>query len=299
MKELDCVNGTIFPPGKATIPAADRGALFGDGVYEVVRSYDGRLWAFERHMRRLERSLRQIWIHNADMRRIRAEAQELYGQSGIPNARLYIQITRGPADRDYPIPKNVEPTVMMTVRELREDRSLEQGARVVTLPDLRWRRVDIKSLNLMANLMAKKEAHERGALEAVLVDGRGVMTEGASSSLFIVQSGAVVTRETGPHILPGVTREIAIECALEAGLQVKQRAYSIDEFRAADEAFLTGTSIGVCPIALADDRPVGSGTPGPAALTIRDRYRERVRQRRDAPQNNNETDNAPDNLNNH
>lgn len=284
MKQLDYINGTVAPPGEATLSIADRGVLFGDGVYEVLRSYDGRLWALDRHMNRLERSLRQIWIDNVNIQQIRRAAVDLYRQSELPDARLYIQITRGPAERDYPLPKNPRPTIVMTVRALQEERELRRrGARVAARRDMRWGRVDIKSLNLMANMMAKKEAQERGADEAVLFNERGVMTEGASSSLFIARRGTVVTREKGRHILPGVTRELAIECAEEAGLRVRECAYTLDEFRGADEAFLTGTTLGICPVVCADDRPLGGGTPGPIAQTIRQLYNRRVREQRDAP----------------
>ncbi len=284
MKQLDYINGTVAPPGEATLSIADRGVLFGDGVYEVLRSYGGRLWAFDRHMSRLERSLRHIWIDNVDLQQIRRAAADLYRQSELPDARLYIQITRGPAERDYPLPKDPRPTVVMTVRALQEDRELHRrGARVITRRDLRWGRVDIKSLNLMANMMAKKEAQECGADEAVLVNDRGVMTEGASSSLFIARRGTVITRENGPHILPGVTREIAIECAEEAGLRVRECAYTLDEFRSADEAFLTGTTLGICPVVFADGKPLGGGKPGRIAQTISQLYNRRVRERRDAP----------------
>ncbi|MDE0021417.1 MAG: aminotransferase class IV [Candidatus Poribacteria bacterium] len=284
MKELDYINGAVAPPGEATLSIADRGVLFGDGVYEVLRSYSGRLWAFDRHMTRLERSLRQIWIDNVDIQQIRRAASDLYRQSQLPDARLYIQITRGPAERDFPLPQNPRPTVVMTVRALQEDRELRRrGARVITKRDLRWGRVDIKSLNLMANMMAKKEARECGADEAVLVNERGVMTEGASSSLFIARRKTVLTRENGPHILPGVTREIAIECAEEAGLRVRECAYTLDEFRNADEAFLTGTTLGICPLVSADGFPIGGGKPGQIAQTIRQLYNRRVQEQRDAP----------------
>ena len=284
LKELDYINGTIAPPGEASLSIIDRGILFGDGVYEALRSYSGRLWAFDRHMNRLERSLRLIWIYNVDIEQIRRAAAELYRQSQLPDARLYIQITRGPAERDFALPKNPRPTVVMMARELHSDPDLaRRGARVAVQKDLRWGRVDIKSLNLMANMMAKKKAMERGADEAVLVNERGVMTEGASSSLFIARRGVVYTRENGPHILPGVTREIAIECAEEAGLRVRQRAYTLDEFQGAEEIFLTGTALGICPVVRADDLPVGNGKPGPIARTIQEAYLRRVQQQRDAP----------------
>ncbi len=282
VRQLAYVNGVVTAPEDAVVRIDDRGFQFGDGVYEVIRSYRGRLWAAERHFARLQRSLRGLWLDGIDVTEIAAAARGLYVQSGIADALLYIQITRGATPRDYALAKNAAPTVVMTVRPIRPldpGRRL-RGVRVALRPDLRWARVDIKSLNLLANMMAKKEAAEAQAFEAVL-QRDGMVTEGASTSLFAVRDGVIVTREEGTHILPGVTRELVIECAGEAGIPVDERPYTVDELLGADEAFLTGTSFGVYGIAAID----GSLRPAPGTVThaLNTMYHQWVSEGRDAP----------------
>ena len=282
MRQLAYVDGVVTAPEDAVVPVDDRGFQFGDGVYEVLRSYRGRLWAAERHFARLRRRLRELWLDGIDAGEVAAAADDLYGQSEIDDALLYIQVTRGVKARDYTVAADTRPTLVMTVRPLH---TLNPGRRlrgvdVVLLPDLRWARVDIKSLNLLANMMAKKEASDAGAFEPVL-HRDGVVTEGASTSLFIVRDGIVITREEGPHILPGVTRELVIECARELGMPVEQRAYTVDELLGADEAFLTGTTFGVYGIGSIDDS--ARSAPGPATQALSTMYHQWVREGRDAP----------------
>ena len=282
MRQLAYVNGVVPAPADAVVPIDDRGFQFGDGVYEVLRSYRGRLWAAERHFARLQRSLRELWLDDINVTEIATAAQALYTQSKIADALLYIQVTRGVKARDYAVATDARPTLVMTVRPmhtLNPGRRL-RGVDVVVLPDLRWARVDIKSLNLLANMMAKKEAADVGAFEPVL-QRDGVVTEGASTSLFVVRDGVVVTREEGPHILPGVTRELVIECAHELGMPVEQRPYTVDELLSADEAFLTGTTFGVYGIASVDGRPYSA--PGPATQALNTMYHQWVEEGRDAP----------------
>ena len=282
MRQLAYVNGLVTTPEDAVVPIDDRGFQFGDGVYEVIRSYRGRLWAAERHFARLRRSLRELWLDGTDVDEVAASARDLYARSGIADALLYIQITRGVQPRDYALAPGAAPTVVITVRRIHPMNPgyRLRGVDVLLRPDLRWARVDIKSLNLLANMMAKKEASEAAAFEAVL-QRDGVVTEGASTSLFIVRDGVVITREEGSHILPGVTRALVIECACELGLSVKEGPYTVDELLEADEAFLTGTSFGVYGISSVDGHV--RQAPGPVTHALNTMYHQWVDEERDAP----------------
>lgn len=282
MRELAYVNGVVTAPEDAMIRIDDRGLQFGDGVYEVIRSYAGRLWAPERHFTRLHRSLAELRLDGIDIAHIAAAARDLLAESRIPDALLYIQVTRGVKPRDYAVETQGPPTLVITARPitaLNPERRL-RGVRVIVRPDPRWARVDIKSLNLLGNMMAKHEAAEAGAFEAVLVKD-GLVTEGASTSLFIVTDGVVITREQGPHILSGVTRALVIECAEVLGMCVEERPYAPAELMAADEAFLTGTTFGVYGIAAVDARRF----PAPGAITssLDALYHQWVKEERDAP----------------
>jgi D-alanine transaminase len=285
MKELAYVNGVVSRVEEAVVSIDDRGLQFGDGVYEVLRTYDGRLWALERHLRRLERSLCELWIEGVAVEEVRAVVERLNVESGILDALVYIQVTRGVSARDYAWPRGIQPTFLATVRFLppKEPANRERGVSAITYPEIRWGRVDIKSLNLLANMMAKKAAQEAGAYEALFVTREGTMTEGASTSLFLVQDDVLVTREKGPHILPGVTRELVLECASEGGIAVEERAFRLDELRSSDEVLLTGTTFGVYSVVEVDKRPIGGGTPGPVGEELLRRYMERVAEGRDAP----------------
>jgi len=282
VRELTCVNGVVTAPEDATVSVDDRGFQFGDGVYEVIRSYEGRLWAAGRHFARLRRSLGELWLNNVDVEEIAAASVDLHAKSGIPNALIYIQVTRGPKARDYSVVTDEPPTVVITARPmppLRPERRAG-GVRVILLPDLRWARVDIKSLNLLANMMAKKQASEAGAFEAVL-QRDGVATEGASTSLFIVADGVLVTREEGTHILSGVTRALVTECAHELGIPVEERPFTVAELLAADEVLLTGTSFGVYGVASVNDHEFGS--PGSITRRLDALYHQWVKHGGDAP----------------
>lgn len=285
MREVAYVNGVLSSVEEAHVSIDDRGLQFGDGVYEVVRSYDGRLWALERHLTRLEQSLKAIWIENIAIEDIRTAVLKAYDASEIPNALVYFQVTRGISARDYLWHDGIQPTLIVTVRTLVEKSPInhERGVSVATHPEIRWGRVDIKSLNLLGNMIAKKSARERGAYEAVFVTNDSTMTEGASTSLFIVKDGRIITREKGNHILPGVTRDIVLECIVEANLSLDERPFSYDEMLSADEVLLTGTTFGVYSVVRVDETTIGGGTPGGVGRELARRYRQRVAEGRDAP----------------
>lgn len=285
VQEIAYVNGVLSSVEDAHVSIDDRGLQFGDGVYEVVRSYDGRLWALERHLRRLERSLRSIWIESVSVGDIGKAVVRAYEASQIPNALVYFQITRGVSARDYAWTDDIEPTVIVTVRHMpvKHSANREDGVAVVTHPEIRWGRVDIKSLNLLGNMIAKKAARDAGAYEAIFIDRDGVMTEGASTSLFIVSDGRLITRENGPHILPGITRELVLECAQDAAVPIEERPFTLDELHAADEIILTGTTFGVYSVVMVDGVVVRDGKPGSIGRELHRRYNELVKNEQDAP----------------
>jgi D-alanine transaminase len=285
MPELVYLNGRLLPPEEAFIPIDDRGFLFGDAVYEAMRSYDGRIWALGRHMRRLARSLAAIEMDNVDVRRIGAAVEQTYHANQIRDALIYLQVTRGVARRAHAFPRDLEPTVLVTVRDITPMVSAvdPNGMPAVTAPDLRWRRCDIKSTNLLPNVLAKTQADERGGYEAILVDPEGYVTEGASTGLFWVRGGRLFTTPAGPEILPSITREFVIEIARDGGIPLLIERMSIEEFRASDEIFLASTTPEVCPITTLDGAPVGTGRAGPITVKLRTAFIARVEAKDDAP----------------
>ena len=219
MPEVIYLNGRIVSPEEAVVSVDDRGFLFGDAVYEVARSYDGRLWAFERHMQRLAGSLAAIDMAYVDVGSIGEAIRQAYAASEIPDALVYLQVTRGVAPRSHSYTRDLRPTVLITVRDITggvAEVNLE-GMTAVTRPDLRWRRCDVKSTNLLPNIMAKTQAHEEGAYEAILVHPDGYVTEGSSTSVFWVRDGKVCTIPLGPEVLPSISRGIVVEILADEG----------------------------------------------------------------------------------
>jgi len=285
MPEVIYLNGRIVPREEAVISIDDRGFLFGDAIYEVIRSYDGRLWAFERHMQRLVGSLAAIDMAYVHVEGIGKAIRETYTASEIPDALVYLQVTRGVAPRSHAYTRDLQPTVLITVRDITGGVAevSPDGMTAVTKPDLRWRRCDVKSTNLLPNILAKTQAHEEGAYEAILVHPDGYVTEGSSTSVFWVRGGKVCTVPLGPEVLPSISRGIVAEIAQDAKLPCVEERLPVDDFRRADEIFLTSTTPEVCPIIRLDDRPVGSGQAGPITRRIREAFRARVEAGDDAP----------------
>jgi D-alanine transaminase len=285
MPETIYLNGRLVAPEEALIPINDRGFLFGDAVYEVIRSYDGRLWALERHLQRLARSLAAVDMGYVDTDEIGAAIRETYAASTIPDAVVYLHISRGVAPRSHGYGRDLEPTVLITVRDIspRVARMASAGVAVITEPDLRWRRCDIKSTNLLPNVLANTRARAAGADEAVLVHPDGYVTEGASTSVFWVREGRVCTIPLSGEVLPGITRGFVLEIAQDEGLPVIEERISLGEFRKADEMFLAGTTVEVWPIISLDGEPVGTGQAGPISLQLQKAFRARVQAEDDAP----------------
>ncbi|QKH38232.1 D-amino acid aminotransferase [Achromobacter pestifer] len=279
MSSIFHINGSLVPAEQAVIPALDRGFLFGDGVYEVIAVIDGLLLEFERHAARLARSLAEVGIRNPLPRdTLLARCRELVLRNGLREGSVYVQVTRGTdSKRDFAFPADVEPTVMMYVSEksLRVNPLAESGVRAASVPDMRWQRRDIKSVSLIAQVLAKQAAQASGAFEALMVDADGVVTEGASSSALLVDAqGRIVVRPLSREILPGCTRAAVLALAAKRGVAVEERKFTLDECRRASELVLTSALHFVLPVIDLDGQPVGTGRPGPVCRELRQLYME-------------------------
>ncbi|WDI30790.1 D-amino-acid transaminase [Hyphococcus flavus] len=281
MSRVAYVNGSFTPHLNAHVHIEDRGYQFADGVYEVCIVIDGRTYDFDGHYRRLERSLNELRMP-APMKRAPLEAviRELLRRNRLRDALVYIQVTRGVAPRNHPFPPNgAEPVMVMTARRFNvseSDAKAAKGVKVISQPDIRWGRVDIKTVGLLPNVLAKQAAVEAGAAETFLVRD-GVVTECSSSNAWIVdKSGVLITHPKGNHILGGITRETAIACAQELQLKVEERAFTLEEAKAATEAFMTSATSFVMPIVAIDDSRIGDGQPGPIAARLRNAYKNKA-----------------------
>lgn len=279
MSRIAYVNGRYVPFASACVHIEDRGYQFGDGVYEVCEIRGGALIDETRHLARLARSLDELRIA-APMQApaMKIVMREIVARNKVRDGLLYIQVTRGVARRDHAFPKSVKAALVMTARAL-DRRPVEanaaSGVKVVTLPDERWARPDIKSLQLLPNILAKQAAREAGAFEAWLIDSSGHVTEGASTNAWIVTaSGVMVTRQADRGILRGVARTTLLEMAASEGLRFEERPFSLEEAFAAREAFLTSATNVAIPVVAIDGRTIGEGKPGPIAVALRGRFHE-------------------------
>ena len=272
------VNGRYIPHGRAGVHIEDRSLQLGDGIYEVTAIVNGRSIDEEPHLDRMERSLREIGMEMPMGRAaMKLVMREMIQRNRVKDGLLYIQVSRGTARRDHPIPvEPLRPTLIMTARssdpELSEKKRI-QGVGVITRPDLRWARRDIKTVQLLPNLLAKTEARKNGAYEAWFVDSEGFVTEGASTNAWIVdKNGHVVTRQLSNDILPGVTRRVILEAAADAQLAIVERKFTVAEAKEAREAFISSASGAAIPVVAIDGVKVGDGKPGPLARRIRELY---------------------------
>lgn len=276
MNALANINGDMMPLADAKVSALDRGFLFGDAVYEVLRVYQSRPWLLEEHFGRLAQSLQAIRIGGVDLARLRERMFATIRAGSFQEALVYIQITRGSGPRRHPFPTNATPLEFLYVQEFtdpyRECRST--GVSVISLPDSRWDRCDIKSTNLLGNVLAMQAAVEAGCYEALLCLPDGTVTEGTHTSFFGVRHGAVLTAPKSHDILPGITRGLVIRLAHRAGIPVREQVLRKAELSEAAELFLTGTTSEVLPIVKVDNHPVGDGTPGPITRRLQQAYRE-------------------------
>jgi D-alanine transaminase len=275
MSRIAYVNGRYLPQHAATVHIEDRGYQFSDGVYEVCEVRGGRVIDQRRHLARLRRSLDELDIAMPMSETALAIImRECMRRNRVHNGIIYLQITRGIARRDHGFPPpGTHPSVVVTARSIDfagNERTAAEGLAIITVPDNRWQRVDIKSISLLPNVLAKQAARERGAKEAWFVDRDGQVTEGASSNAWIVtKGGKVVTRPADNGILRGITRSVLIDVIKAQGLEFEERPFTVAEAQAAREAFLTSASQIVMPVVRIDDRPVGNGAPGSVATALR------------------------------
>ena len=276
MEQIAYVNGAYVPLSDAKVSILDRGFLFADGIYEVAAVLDGKLIDNASHLARLERSVGEIElalpVSTAEIQEIQ---RELVKRNNLVNGMVYLEVTRG-ADtgRDFAFPKDVKPTLVMftSVKDIINAPSAKTGIGVITVPDLRWTRRDIKSVALLAQVLAKQAAAAAGAGEAWMIED-GKVTEGGSSSCFILtQDDVIVTRQNGSEILPGCTRKAVVALAEERQLRVEERAFSIEEALAAKEAFVTSATVFVQGVVTIDGKKVGNGKPGPMTDRLREIY---------------------------
>ncbi len=275
MSRIAYVNGRYVPMRDAKVHVEDRGYQFGDGVYEVCEVREGRLIDERRHLARLKRSLDELRIR-APMspKALGVVLREVVARNRIGYGIVYLQVTRGVARRDHAFPSpEVPPSLVVTARALNRQRNealAAKGIAVISVPDNRWDRVDIKTIGLLSNVLARQAAIEQGARDAWFVDEDGAVTEGASANAWIVtQAGTVVTRPADHGILRGITRTVLFDAIKAQGLSVEERAFMLKEAYAAREAFVTAASQIVLPVVRIDGRVIGDGKPGPVATALR------------------------------
>jgi D-alanine transaminase len=275
MSRIAYVNGRYLPRCIAMVHVEDRGYQFADGVYEVCEVRGGRIIDERRHMQRLQRSLEELRISvPMSLAALAVILRETIRRNRVGNGIVYLQITRGVARRDHGFPPpGTPPSIVITARNLDtagNERAAAEGIGIITVPDTRWARVDIKSISLLPNVLAKQAARDQGAKEAWLVDREGRITEGASSNAWIVtHEGLLVTRPADIGILRGITRAVLIEAIKAHGLALQERPFTLEEAYEAREAFITGASQIVMPVVRIDGRPIGDGKPGPVATALR------------------------------
>lgn len=283
MSRVAYVNGTYQPHGQATIHVEDRGFQFADGVYEVWSVFDGRMADFEGHMTRLHRSLNELRIDiPMSVESLTQVLKETIRRNRVRNGIVYLQVTRGTARRDHPFPSpDTPPSVVVTSRSVSATKSEAQAAKgvaVVTQPDIRWGRCDIKTVGLLANVLAKQAARERGAYEAWMVDEMGLVTEGSSTNAWIVDKhGRLRTRDTQANILKGITRTAIMDLIASEDIELDERPFSVDDAKEAREAFFTAAGAFVMPAISIDGVKIGDGKPGPITTKLRTLYLDRAR----------------------
>lgn len=279
MRSLGLVDGKIIDLSENIVPLEDRGHQFGDGVYEVTKVYNGHSFKLKMHMDRLYRSLRELKIpavYTYD--ELVSFHETLINESGIKEGAVYLQITRGVAPRTHAFPEQIIPRLSMSIRPsgAKSEELFEEGAAIIVIPDERWLRCDIKSLNLLGNILGKQKAKEAGCYEAVMVRGEHI-TEGTSSNVVVVKSGAMWTHPVTNLILKGITRTIIVdELAPKLDLPIIEKPFSEEFLKDADEVFLLGTSTEVMPIVKIDNKNVKDGKPGPITRSLQKAYQELI-----------------------
>jgi len=263
--QLIYLNGEYLPLSEARVSVLDRGFIFGDGVYEVIPAYGGKVLRFEHHMQRLNDSLEAVRITNPLTNEIWLEIiNKLISDTGSADQSIYLHITRGVAERDHRFPENSEPTVfvMSNILQTVEPEILQKGISAITLDDIRWQYCNIKAIALLPNILLRQQAIDKGAMEAILIRD-GEVTEGAASNAFIVNQGIIKTPPKGKRLLPGITRDLIVELAKSHNMPIEEANISEKEFLNADEIWLTSSTKEILPVTRLNDKTIGSGKPGP------------------------------------
>lgn len=280
MARISYVNGRYLHHRDAFVHMEDRGYQFSDGIYEVIAFFNRILVDEEAHMRRLYRSLNELRIPAPMSERALALVMhELIARNDRTDGTIYIQISRGVARRDHPFPKSTRPSVVMAVTGPKAPKSheVEKGVAVITQPDIRWGRRDIKSVSLLPNVLAKQKATEAGAREAWLLDEKGMISEGAvSNNAIVTAKGEVITHPLGTNILGGITRNTVLTLGRAAGITITERPFSLREALAAKEAFMTSTTSNVLPVVSIDGKKIGAGKPGEVTLQLLKLYYQHI-----------------------
>ncbi len=281
MSRIVYVNGNYVPEGEANVSIFDRGFLMADAVYEVTSVLDGKLLEFEGHLKRLKRSLLELNMPEPsvfnDLLKIH---RKLVSDNNVDQGGVYLQVTRGVADRDFIYPQNVEPTLVIFTqsKNILGSPLVNSGMKVISIDDLRWGRRDIKTVQLLYPSMGKMMAKEADCDDAWMVED-GYVTEGTSNNAYIVVGNKIITRELSNDILHGITRASVLRYAKEAQMEVEERLFSVDEVKSADEAFITSASTFVMPVVEIDGVPIGIGKPGNVSKRLREIYIEESRNR--------------------
>jgi D-alanine transaminase len=278
VSEIVYFNGTYVPYEQALVSVEDRGMLFADGIYEVVRAYGGRFFRLDGHLERLVASAAEIRLPLPPLDDVRAAMDGVLARSGLGDASVYVEITRGhPGPRAHALPAETRPTCFAVARPVPAPAPLhvERGAAGITVPDRRWHMCHVKSVGLLLNSLAKQAALDVGAQEALFIRD-GVLTEGSATNAFAVIAGTLWTHPDGPHILSGITRQVVLELAERLGIPVRLEAVPLAALYGADEVFVSGTNSELLPIVSLDGRTVGQGTPGPVTRRLAQAFRSAV-----------------------
>lgn len=272
--QLIYLNGEYLPLNEAKVSVLDRGFIFGDGVYEVIPAYGGKVLRFEHHMQRLNDSLNAVRISNpyANAKWL-SIIQKLMAEAGSKDQYIYLHITRGVAPRDHRFPDDSKPTVFVMCNILHpvDAELLENGIAAVTLDDIRWQYCNIKAIALLPNILLRQEAIDKHAMEAILIRN-GEITEGAASNVFMVKHGIIKTPPKGKRLLPGITRDLIVELAQTHIMPLEEVSISEKEFLSADEIWITSSTKEILPVTRLNDKPVGNGKPGPVWLVMNQKY---------------------------
>ncbi|GGE10060.1 D-alanine aminotransferase [Marinithermofilum abyssi] len=268
---------TLIARERAQVDIEDRGYQFGDGIYEVIRVYGGKIFCLSEHLDRFERSAREIKLDLPySLERLGSLLEDLVRQNQLTDGTVYLQASRGAAPRNHPFPEKAVPVIVAYTKEAPRPMSyLQDGIHTITQEDIRWLRCDIKSLNLLGAVLAKQAAVERGCQESILHrDGR--VTEGSSTNVFIVKDGELRTHPANNLILHGITRAVVLELAQELAIPVKETPFFVEELFRADEIFVTSTTMEIAPVVSIDGRKTGSGHPGPVTRRLQEAFEKRI-----------------------